>query len=80
LWNVASGVLILRLDTDWYESTRHELIRLFPRLVIGGVFICDDYGFWNGARRAVDEYLDKEAFLLTVDTGTGRAIGVKVRT
>ncbi len=49
-------IAILRLDTDWYASTRHEMEHLFPRLVPGGVLIIDDYGHWNGARRAVDEY------------------------
>jgi O-methyltransferase len=48
---------LLRLDTDWYESTRHELEHLYPRLSDGGVLIIDDYGHWEGARRAVDEYL-----------------------
>jgi hypothetical protein len=47
---------LLRLDTDWYESTRHELEHLYPRLVPGGVLIIDDYGHWEGARRAVEEY------------------------
>jgi O-methyltransferase len=50
-------IAILRLDTDWYESTLHELEHLFPRLAVGGVLIIDDYGHWQGARRAVDEYL-----------------------
>lgn len=50
-------IAILRLDTDWYESTRHELTHLYPRLVPGGVLIIDDYGHWLGARKAVDEYL-----------------------
>ena len=50
-------IALLRLDTDWYESTRHELEHLFPRLVRGGVLIIDDYGHWKGARKAVDEYL-----------------------
>ena len=49
-------IALLRLDTDWYESTRHELIHLFPRLVRGGVLIIDDYGHWEGARKASDEY------------------------
>jgi O-methyltransferase len=49
-------IALLRLDTDWYESTRHELIHLFPRLATGGALIIDDYGHWQGARRAVDEY------------------------
>jgi hypothetical protein len=50
-------VALLRLDTDWYESTRHELAHLFPKLAPGGVLIVDDYGHWQGARKAVDEYL-----------------------
>jgi O-methyltransferase len=51
---------LLRLDTDWYESTRQEMAHLFPRLVTGGVLIVDDYGHWQGARKAVDEYLGAE--------------------
>lgn len=50
------SLALLRLDTDWYESTRHELLHLYPRLAAGGVLIIDDYGHWEGARRAVDEY------------------------
>jgi O-methyltransferase len=49
-------IALLRLDTDWYESTRHEMQHLYPRLADGGVLIIDDYGHWEGARRAVDEY------------------------
>lgn len=52
----AGPIALLRLDTDWYESTRHELVHLYPRLVRGGVLIIDDYGHWAGARKAVDEY------------------------
>jgi hypothetical protein len=52
----AGPVAILRLDTDWYESTRHELQHLYPLLVRSGVLILDDYGYWQGARKAVDEY------------------------
>lgn len=51
-------IALLRLDTDWYESTREELHVLFPRLARGGVLIIDDYGHWQGARRAVDEYVN----------------------
>jgi hypothetical protein len=50
---------LLRLDTDWYESTRHELVHLYPRLSENGVLIIDDYGHWEGARRAVDEYFSE---------------------
>jgi O-methyltransferase len=47
---------LLRLDTDWYESTKHELTHLYPILSSSGVLIIDDYGHWQGARKAVDEY------------------------
>lgn len=55
-------IALLRLDTDWYESTRHELLHLYPRLVEGGVLIVDDYGAWQGARRAVDEFFRERDF------------------
>lgn len=53
---IPESIALLRLDTDWYESTRHELEQLYPRLAKGGILIIDDYGFWQGARKAVDEY------------------------
>lgn len=49
-------IALLRLDTDWYESTKHELIHLFPRIPKAGVIIIDDYGHWQGSRKACDEY------------------------
>ena len=49
-------ICLLRLDTDWYESTRHELVHLYPRVVTSGILIIDDYGHWRGAREATDEY------------------------
>lgn len=54
--DVPETISILRLDTDWYESTRFELETLYPRLSVGGVLIVDDYGYWQGSRKAVDEY------------------------
>lgn len=53
---VPAKIALLRLDTDWYASTRHELEHLYPRLTTGGVLIIDDYGYWSGARKATDEY------------------------
>lgn len=53
---IPDQIAVLRLDTDWYESTRHELIHLYPKLSEHGVLILDDYGFWKGAREATDEY------------------------
>jgi hypothetical protein len=68
-------ISVLRLDTDWYESTRHELAHLFPRLVRGGVLLCDDYGFWGGARKAVDQCIaaHRIPLLLHRIDHTGRA-------
>lgn len=65
-----ASIALLRLDTDWYDSTRHELEHLYPLLVPGGVLIIDDYGYWAGARRAVDEWLaaqDAPPMLVRVD-------------
>jgi O-methyltransferase len=72
-------ISVLRLDTDWYESTKNELEILYPRLSVGGVLLVDDYGHWAGAQEAVDEYFkgyDNRPFLVYNDN-TGRA-GVKV--
>lgn len=52
-------ISILRLDTDWYESTAHELEYLIPLVVPHGVLIIDDYGHWQGARKAVDEWVER---------------------
>jgi O-methyltransferase len=61
------GIAILRLDTDWYASTKHELTHLYKRLAPGWVLIIDDYGTWHGSKEATDEFLDEtgEALLLT---------------
>lgn len=50
-------VAFLRLDTDWYASTMREMEHLFPRVSRGGVVVVDDYGHWQGARKASDDYL-----------------------
>jgi O-methyltransferase len=54
---VPERISLLRLDTDWYSSTYHELQHLFPLLSTGGVLILDDYGYWAGSREATDKYL-----------------------
>jgi hypothetical protein len=67
-------IAVLRLDTDWYESTRHELEHLYPRLRSGGVLLIDDYGHWQGAREATDEYFEGRLFLHRVDYTARAAI------
>ena len=63
-------IAVLRLDTDWYESTLHEMEHLFPKIVSGGILIIDDYGHWKGCKQAVDEYIARnnlKLFLARVD-------------
>lgn len=65
-------ISLLRLDTDWYESTRHELIHLYPLLSSTGILIIDDFGHWEGAKKAVLEYFSgQDPFIHRVDY-TGR--------
>lgn len=74
-----SSIAILRLDTDWYSSTCHELYHLFPRLANKGVLIIDDYGWWKGCKEATDRYFEdtKSVLLLNrLDEG-GARIAVK---
>jgi len=74
-----SQIALLRLDTDWYESTYHELKYLFPLIVPGGVLIIDDYGHFAGAKEAVDTYFKENNInmLLNRIDYTGR-IGIKM--
>ena len=75
---VPDRIALLRLDTDWYESTRHELEHLWSLLIPGGVLIVDDYGYWAGSKRATDEFFadrDDAPLLIRVDC-SGR-VGIK---
>jgi hypothetical protein len=75
---IPDRIALLRLDTDWYESTKHELKHLFPRLIRGGVLILDDYGHWQGARQAVDEYIAEQRLqLLLCRIDMGGRIAIK---
>jgi hypothetical protein len=72
--NIPTSISLLRLDTDWYESTKHELKHLYPILVNKGVLIIDDYGAWEGARKATDEYFAGQQILLNRIDYTGRLV------
>jgi O-methyltransferase len=66
-------IALLRLDTDWYASTKHELEHLYERVPSGGVVIIDDYDYWEGSRKAVDEFVaGTGARLLLAPMGSGR--------
>ena len=66
--NLPNKISLLRLDTDLYESTKVELNILYPLLVEKGILIIDDYGDFQGCRKAVDEYFsDKNVLMISVD-------------
>lgn len=69
-------IAVLRLDTDWYQSTRHELEHLIPRLSPGAVLIIDDYWHWGGCRKAVDEYLERTGLQVLLTKVDITAIGI----
>jgi O-methyltransferase len=69
---IPEHVSLLRLDTDWFESTYHELTHLWPRLARGGILIIDDYGDWAGSKKATDQYFAEAGlrpFLHRIDGG-----------
>jgi len=55
---IPDAISVLRLDTDWYESTKFELDHFYDKVSSGGLIIIDDYGWWKGCKKAVDEFLD----------------------
>jgi O-methyltransferase len=59
---IPDKIAVLRLDTDWFDSTKHELVHLFPRLSKNGVLLIDDYGHWKGQKEAVDEFFAGQKF------------------
>lgn len=67
---MADQLALLRLDTDLYKSTYHELVHLYPKLSSGGILIIDDYGYYQGSRAATDQYIIEnklKVFLNRVD-------------
>lgn len=72
--NMPERIALLRLDTDWYESTKHELQHLYPLVHPGGVVIIDDYGHYAGARKATDEYFAGQAVYMHRIDYTARLI------
>jgi hypothetical protein len=63
-------ISLLRIDTDFYESTKIELEILYPLLSKNGILIIDDYGNWKGCRKAVDEYFGKKKNLFYLEGST----------
>ena len=57
------SIALLRLDTDWYQSTIHEMNNLYPKVTPKGILIVDDYGYYKGSREAVDEFFQKNKLM-----------------
>ena len=73
---IPEKIALLRLDTDWYESTLHELTYLYHLLEKNGVLIIDDFGFWEGAKKAVVEFFSSKKIFPIINRidDTGRII------
>ena len=65
--NLPKKISILRLDTDFYKSTKKELEVLYPKLSVGGFLIVDDYGYWEGSKKACLEYFSNDVKFIKVD-------------
>jgi O-methyltransferase len=75
--DLPNKISCLRLDTDWYMSTKAELEVLWPRISLGGILIIDDYSYWDGCMKAVNEYfINTKLFLAPID-GSAR-VAIKV--
>ena len=72
-------ISLLRLDTDFYESTKIELETLYPLLVKGGILIVDDYGHWKGCKKAVDEFFQDKKNIFFQQIDYSGIIGVKTK-
>jgi len=69
--NIPNKISLLRLDTDWYKSTKKELTVLYPKLITHGILIVDDYGHWRGSKTAVDEFFLNQNINITEIDYTG---------
>ena len=72
-------ISLLRLDTDFYESTKAELENLYPSLQAGGIIIIDDYGHWEGCKKAVDEFFFNKKNIFFQQIDYSGIIGVKTK-
>lgn len=75
--NIPEKIAILRLDTDWYESSKIEMEKLYDNVVVGGVIIFDDYYHWDGQRRATDDFFSQRGLVYDfVNIGNGKTSAI----
>ena len=78
--SIPGKIALLRLDTDWYESTKHEMTHLFPLLNQNGILIIDDYDKWKGSRKAIDEYIADNNICILLNPIDGRFGRIAIKT
>ncbi len=64
---VDQPIALAHVDVDWYEPVMTCLERIFPKLVVGGSIILDDYHDWGGCRKAADKYLSSVVGQFSLD-------------
>lgn len=74
---IPEKIAILRLDTDWYESSKYELEQMYDNVVRGGIIIFDDYYHWDGQRRATDDFFkSRNINYIFVDIGNFKTAAI----
>jgi O-methyltransferase len=72
-------IALLRIDGDWYDSVQTSLETLFDEVSPGGFVIVDDYYDWDGASRAVHDFLSSRRSAMRIHTTSGRLPCVYMR-
>ena len=70
-------IALLHLDGDWYESTRDILTNLYELVLPDGYLQVDDYGHWDGCKKAVDEYLLQKGVQPVIHAIDGTGVWLK---
>lgn len=64
--NLPDQIALLRMDGDWYESTMNIMEFLYPRVAKGGVIIIDDYDYWEGCKKAIHTYFNRNSLRVEI--------------
>lgn len=64
--NLPNQIALLRMDGDWFESTMQIMESLYPRVAKGGLVIIDDYDYWEGCRKAVHTYFNRNSLRVEI--------------
>jgi O-methyltransferase len=64
--NLPDQIALLRMDGDWYESTMQIMEFLYPRVAKGGVIIIGDYDYWEGCKKAIHTYFNRNSLRVDI--------------